>query len=398
MSLAQQHSAAQPPEEAAAPLLFTPLQLRGLTLKNRVMLSPMAIYGAKDGFTSDLHLVHYGRFALGGVGLIFVENTAVTDEGRITHGCPGLWRDEQAENLKRITAFAHECGAAVGIQLSHCGRKGSSQRPWHGGMPLGEADLAAREELSWPIRASSSEPFDSGWPSPKELTVAEIDELVEDYRRATVRARDAGFDVVEMHCAHGYLLHSFLSPLANTRTDDYGGSLENRMRLPLRIAAAMRAEWPEDRPIFTRISSVDGINVGWSIDDSVAFARELKAVGVDVIDCSSGGMKLPRGQSLVSRTRGFQVPFAGRVRREVEIPTVAVGLIRDAEYAESVLAEGDSALIAIGREALFNPNWAVGAALELKGGSGWEDWQERYGWWLERRSIQQGDVFGRKAG
>ncbi|GJD48359.1 NADPH dehydrogenase [Methylobacterium crusticola] len=389
------HSQPAPQPAAADPLLFTPLALRGLALKNRIMLSPMAIYGARDGLTGDLHLIHYGRFALGGVGLIMVENTAVTEEGRITHGCPGLWRDEQAENLTRLTGFAHACGAAIGIQLSHCGRKGSSQRPWHGGAPLGEAD-AAREEHAWPIRAASAEPFDAGWPAPKALTLAEIDALVEDYRRATARARRAGFDVVEMHCAHGYLLHSFLSPLANARTDAYGGPLENRMRLPLRVAAAMRAEWPADRPVFARISSVDGVDIGWSLEDSVAFALALKGAGVDVVDCSSGGMKLPRGRSLVSRDRGFQVPFAARIRREAGIATVAVGLIRDPHHAEAVLAEGSADLIAVGREALFNPNWAVSAALALKGRGGWSSWQERYGWWLERRAVQQGDVHGRE--
>jgi 2,4-dienoyl-CoA reductase-like NADH-dependent reductase (Old Yellow Enzyme family) len=228
------------------------------------------------------------------------------------------------------------------------------------------------------------------------VAAAEIDALVEDYRAATVRARQVGFDVVEMHCAHGYLLHSFLSPLANKRDDQYGGSLENRMRLPLTIAEAMRSEWPNDKPMFTRISSVDGLDVGWSIEDSIVFSRELKRRGVDVIDCSSGGMKLPRGQQLVSRTPGFQVPFAARIRRELDVPTMAVGLIREPEEAEAILESGDADLIAIGREMLVNPNWAILAALSLKGEGGWETMPDCYGWWLARRARQQGDRYGRK--
>ena len=380
--------------QAKASVLFEPFKLRSLLLKNRIVLSPMATYGAEEGLTNDLHLVHYGRFALGGAGLIIVENTAVTRDGRITYGCPGLWSDEQLTNLRRIVDFVHANGSAIGIQLCHSGRKGASQRPWHGGKPLGDHDTA-HGEPSWPIRAPSSEPFDVGWPAPRALTLEEIDQLVDAFRKATIRARTAGFDLVEMHCAHGYLLHSFLSPLANHREDEYGGSIENRMRFPLRVAEAMRSEWPDGKPVIARISSVDGIDIGWSLEDSVLYAKALRDRGFDAIDCSSGGMILPKGHSLVSRIPGFQVPFARRIKREVGIPTVAVGLIRNGQQAEAVLEAGDADLIAIGREMLFNPNWAAHAALDLMGDVGWEVWQERYGWWLARRAKQQGDRYGR---
>ena len=258
--------------QAKASVLFEPFKLRSLLLKNRIVLSPMATYGAEEGLTNDLHLVHYGQFALGGVGLIIVENTAVTRDGRITYGCPGLWSDEQLTNLRRIVDFVHANGAAIGIQLCHSGRKGASQRPWHGGKPLGDHDNA-HGEPSWPIRAPSSEPFDVGWPAPRALTLEEIDQLVDAFRKATIRARTAGFDLVEMHCAHGYLLHSFLSPLANHREDEYGGSIENRMRFPLRVAEAMRSEWPDGKPVIARISSVDGIDIGWSLEELGALCK-----------------------------------------------------------------------------------------------------------------------------
>jgi 2,4-dienoyl-CoA reductase-like NADH-dependent reductase (Old Yellow Enzyme family) len=350
-----------------SPQLLEPFAIRGLTLKNRIVVSSMATYGSHEGFTDDFLLVHLGRFALGGAGLVMTESMAVTRQGRITYGCSGLWTDAQVPNLRRIVDFLHRYDCAAGIQLNHSGRKGSSQRPWHGGAPLTAADQDARREAAWLIMAPTAEPFDDGWPEPQAFTTAEIDALVEDYRAATVRAREAGFDVMELHCAHGYLLHSFLSPLANKRNDAYGGSLENRMRLPLTIAEAMRAQWPDDKPLFTRISSVDGLDIGWSMEDSIVFCRELVRRGVDAIDCSSGGMKLPRGQQLVSRAPGFQVPFAARIRRELNVPTMAVGLIREPEEAEAILESGDADLIAVGREMLVNPNWAILAALSLKG-------------------------------
>lgn len=392
MSAAQEVIAREPEASPMPdqPLLFTPIEIGGLELKNRVVVSPMATYSAVGGDVTDWHVAHVGKLAAGGAGLVFVEQSSVNLQGRITHGCLGIWKDEHVAGLKKLADLIHSLNARAAIQIAHGGRKSSSQRPWEGGGPLGEADLKARGEGSWPVAASSSLPFDEGWPSPHMLTIEEIDGIVEDYRQAFRRARAAGFDVVELHCAHGYLMHSFLSPLANNRNDEYGGSRENRMRLPLRIAAVMREEWPAGLPVFTRISSVDGVDIGWSIEDSVAFARELKSVGVDVIDCSSGGMKLPRSKSLVSREPGFQVPFAEQIKREADIATMAVGLIRDPHYAESILREGKATLIALGRELLWNPNWSAQAALALGCDPAWNNWPDQYGWWLKRRAVQQG--------
>ncbi|MGY3620109.1 NADH:flavin oxidoreductase/NADH oxidase [Bradyrhizobium sp. USDA 10063] len=372
------------------PLLFTPLQLRDLELKNRIVVSPMATYSAREGFATDWHTAHIGKLAAGGAGLVFVEQSSVSVQGRITHGCLGIWSDDQIEGHAGLAALIHQFNAKAAIQIAHSGRKGSSQRPWEGGGPLGQADIDARAEGPWEIAASSSISFDTGWPMPHMLTAAEIDVVAEDFRHAFRRARAAGYDVVELHCAHGYLMHSFLSPLANNRNDEYGGSRENRMRLPLRVAAIMREEWPDHLPVFVRISSVDGVDIGWSIEDSIAFATELRAIGVDVVDCSSGGMKLPRGNSLVSRIPGFQVPFAERIQREAGVPTVAVGLIREAEYAESILRDDKATLIALGRELLWNPNWPAQTALALGCDAEWSHWPEQYGWWLKRRVAQQG--------
>lgn len=366
----------------SSPLLFQPLTLRGLTLRNRVVVSPMAMYSAIGGQTADFHLVHLGRFALGGAGLVFMEATAVNAAGRITPGCPGIWDDPQADGLKRVTDFLHAHGAAAGIQLLHSGFKGSSQRPWEGGTPLAEG--------AWPTISPSGEPFDRGWPAPHALSAHDIEWLIEDFRAAAERAVRAGFDVVELHCAHGYLLHAFLSPLSNRRQDQYGGTLENRMRLPLAVARAVREAWPPDQPVFVRISAVDGIGVGWSIEDSVAFARELKAIGIDAVDCSTGGLRIDREKQVPARDPGFQVPYAARVRREAGIPTIAVGMIRHAAQAEEILAGGDADLVALAREMLLNPNWAAQAAIELQGSAGWALWPQPFRYWLERRARQLG--------
>lgn len=368
--------------------LFDPLTLRGTTMKNRVVVSPMSMYSSHEGFSDDLHLVHLGRFALGGAGLVIMEATAVNAAGRITHGCNGIWLDAHVPNLKRIAEFLRRFGSVPGIQLGHSGPKGAAQRPWHGNGPLSSEDAAQRGEYPWPLVSSSAASVDAGWPAPHGLTEPEMDQLVLDYRSAARRAREAGFAVLEVHCAHGYLLHAFLSPLLNRRDDAYGGCIENRMRLPLRIVEAVRAEWPEVLPLFVRISAVDGVGIGWSIDDSVVFAKALAARGVDAIACSTGGVKLPRGQVLVSRERGFQVPFAAYIRRASGVPTIAVGMILDPQQAEDVLRAGDADLIALAREMLVNPNWAVQAAVTLGQGAGWRQWPDQYGWWLERRARQ----------
>jgi len=369
------------------PRLFQPFSMRGVTLRNRVLVSPMSLYSSHEGFVDDLHLVHLGRFALGGAGLVMMESTAVTRQGRGTDGCNGIWLDAHVSGLERIVEFLHRHGCAAGIQLGHAGPKGSAQRPWHGGVSLGPSD-AARREFAWPIVSSSAEPCDVNWDTPHALTDTELDALVDDYRLAAQRAARAGFDVLELHCAHGYLLHAFLSPLLNRRADDYGGGLDNRMRFPLRVVEAVRQAFPDDRPVVVRISSIDGVNVGWSIDDSVTYARALARLGVDAVACSSGGVKLAKGQVLSSRSPGFQVPFAEQVRREAGIATIAVGMILTAHQADDILKHGQADLIALGREMLVNPNWAAQAALELQGQPGWRLWPEQFAWWLERRARQ----------
>jgi 2,4-dienoyl-CoA reductase-like NADH-dependent reductase (Old Yellow Enzyme family) len=370
--------------------LFEPVAIRGLTLRNRLVVSPMATYSAENGFSTDFHVQHIGKLAAGGAGLVFVEQSSVNLQARITHGCLGIWDDTHVDGLRRLVELIHGFGAAAALQIAHSGRKGSAQRPWEGGGPLGEKDVAARGEGPWPIVAPSAIPFDHGWPEPHEMTRLQIEEVVRDYAQAFARARAAGFDVIELHCAHGYLLHSFLSPLGNRRTDEYGGSRENRMRLPLVIAREMRAAWPSGLPCFVRLSSVDGVDVGWSLEDSVAFSRELKAIGIDVIDCSSGGFKLPSDQSLVARTPGFQLPFSERIREEAEIMTMGVGLIRTGEFAELVLGDGKADLVAMGRELLWNPNLPGQLAVEFGEDRDWSTWPDPYRWWLRRRFAQQG--------
>lgn len=370
--------------------LFQPIALRELRLRNRIVVSPMATYSAVGGHATDWHVQHIGKLAAGGAGLVFVEQSSVNLQGRITHGCLGIWDAAQVAGHRRLADMIRSLGAASAIQIAHSGRKGSSQRPWEGGGPLDEADLAARSEGPWPIAAPSGIAFDEGWPTPLAMSLADIETVVEDYGAAFERARVAGYDVCELHCAHGYLMHSFLSPLGNQRCDEYGGSRENRMRLPLRIARLMREIWPDHLPCFVRISSVDGVGVGWSLADSIAFAGELKGIGIDVIDCSSGGFKLPKENNLVARTPGFQLPFSEAIRHQTGIMTMGVGLIREAEPAALVLEEGRADLVALGRELLWNPNWPAQVAAEYSAGPGWGLWPEQYGWWIKRRFAQQG--------
>lgn len=370
--------------------LFAPYTIRGLTLRNRIVVSPMATYSAVDGHATDWHVQHIGKLAAGGAGLVFVEQSSVNLQARITHGCLGIWDDSQIEGHRRLADLIRSLGAASAIQIAHSGRKGSSQRPWEGGLALGDADIATRGEGPWEACAPSAIAFDEGWPTPTEMSIAAIDQVVEDYRAAFIRARAAGYDICELHCAHGYLLHSFLSPLGNQRSDDYGGTRENRMRLPLRIAAIMREVWPDDLPCFVRLSSVDGVGIGWSLEDSIAYAKALKAIGIDMIDCSSGGFKLLRENSLVARTPGFQLPFSEAIRKEANILTMGVGLIREAEPAALALEDGRCDLVALGRELLWNPNWPAQVAAEYDVGPGWDLWPEQYGWWIKRRFSQQG--------
>jgi 2,4-dienoyl-CoA reductase-like NADH-dependent reductase (Old Yellow Enzyme family) len=345
----------------------------------------MCQYSAEEGMAGEWHFAHLARFALGGAGLVFVEATAVQREGRITHGDLGLWADEQIASLARIAAFIAAHGAVPAIQLAHAGRKASMQRPWFGNGPLNEADRQ-RGDLPWRIVAPSREPVGPGWLVPAEMTLDEIAALKAAFVAATHRAVRAGFKVLELHGAHGYLVHEFLSPLSNRRNDAYGGDATGRRRLLLEIAEAVRAVWPEDRPLFVRLSSVDGIEGGITIEDTVELAKLLKERGVDVIDCSSGGLAGSATAANIPRGPGFQVSYAERVRRDAGMMTQAVGLILDPEQAEAVLAAGQADLIAIAREALYDPNWPLHAALALEGEAAWSLWPEQAGWWLERRA------------
>ncbi len=366
--------------------LFEPLTIRGVTTRNRVVISPMCQYSAKDGFPSDWHLVHLGRFATGGAGIVFTEATGVEARGRITPGCTGLWDDTQIEAHARIAAFHKAHGVVPGIQLAHAGRKASAQRPWHGNGPLTKADIA-NGDVPWEVVGPTTLPVAEGWPVPHALSFEEVGGLVEAFAAAARRALEAGYEIVEIHGAHGYLIQSFLSPIANQRNDAYGGNLAGRMRFALEVTEAVRSAWPEDKPLFFRASSVDGVPGGWEIEDTIALARELKLRGVDVIDCSSGGIRGPVAAANVKRQAGFQVGYAEAVRREAGIMTQAVGLITHPRQAEAILDGGRADLIAIAREALADPSWAHHAAAALDADPDFESWPEQYGWWLVRRAA-----------
>jgi 2,4-dienoyl-CoA reductase-like NADH-dependent reductase (Old Yellow Enzyme family) len=362
-------------------LLFEPIELRAVTARNRLVVSPMCQYSAQDGHVTDWHLVHLGKFAQGGAGIVFVEATAVEARGRITHGDTGIWDDTHIAGLRRIADFVRSQGALPAIQLAHAGRKASMARPWYGNGPLTAADVA-RGDKPWQIVAPTDQAIGEGWLRPRPIGERDEPDLVSAYRAAVRRAHAAGFDVLELHAAHGYLLHSFLSPLANR------GTREERMRFPLTVARAARDSWPAEKPLFVRVSSIDDVEGGWSLEDTVAFARELKAIGVDVIDCSSGGIQgsaTAATKTLVPRVPGFQLPFAERVRQEAGIKTMAVGLILTPLQAEEALTAGRADLIAIGREALYDPNWPLHAAQALGVDPEMQRWPLQYGWWLVRR-------------
>jgi 2,4-dienoyl-CoA reductase-like NADH-dependent reductase (Old Yellow Enzyme family) len=372
------------------PLLFTPLTLRRLMLKNRIVISPMCQHAAEDGCATDWHLVHLGKFVLGGAGLILTESTAVSPHGRIGVCDLGLWSDHQVAPLRRVVEFAHAQDVPIGVQLAHAGRKAASRALWEGGTAFSAEDLHA--DLHGPWRRLGPSPIAAGpeWTVPEALEEAEITEIVEQFAAATRRAVDAGFDAVELHFGHGYLVASFLSPISNQRQDGYGGDLAGRMRLALEIAARVRAEWPQERPLFCRISAVDGAEGGWSLEDSVILARALAERGVDVIDVSSGGLTEETRRAAVPRGLGFQVPFAETIRREAGVVTQAVGMIVDGKQAEQVLATGAADLVAIGREALNDPYWAHRAAEALGRPLTYQEWPVRHGAWLAKREQHMG--------
>jgi len=367
------------------PLLFQPIRLRELVLNNRIVISPMCQHAAKGGHATPWHMVHLGKFALGGAGLILTESTAVDPRGRIGTADLGLWKDSQIDPLKDVVDFVHANGGAIGVQLAHAGRKAGSQPLWEGGAAL-DASRLAEDSEPWERIAPSALPAGPGWSPPGELDRDGIARVVQNFVDATMRAEKAGFDVVELHFGHGYLVASFLSPNSNHRDDEWGGSLEGRMRLALEIARKVRAAWPVGKPLFCRLSAVDGSVDGWSLEDSIVLSRELAHCGVDVIDCSSGGLTEETRALPVPRGLGFQVPFSERIRQEAQIKTQAVGMIVDARQAEAVLVEGKADLIALGREALFDPYWPHHAATSLGVDPGYERWPVRHGVWLAKRA------------
>jgi 2,4-dienoyl-CoA reductase-like NADH-dependent reductase (Old Yellow Enzyme family) len=366
--------------------LFTPVTYRGLTLKNRVIVAPMCQYSARHGFANDWHLVHLGRFALGGFSLVIVEATGVSAEGRISYGCLGLWDDAQIGPLRRITDFLHQNGAAAGIQLAHAGRKASSPLPWRGAFNETEEEKAALAFESWTPVAPSAERHTASSPLPAALDAAGMDRVREDFVAAARRAEAAGFDMIELHSAHGYLLNQFLSPVANKRQDEFGGSLANRMRFPLSVARAVRAAWPSEKPVFARISVTDWIEGGVTVEESIAYARELKDIGIDVIHCTSSGFdgaKIPVGPL-------YQVPLAEAVRKGAGIPTAAVGLITKAQEAESILASGKADIVALARQALDDPNWPLHAMRELGVAGSYANWPQQAGYAVRNKDRALG--------
>ncbi len=337
--------------------LFTPIVLAGATLPNRVFVSPMCQYSSTDGFASDWHLVNLGRFALGGAGLTFTEATAVQANGRISPQDLGIWQDAHVEGLARVAHFVHAQGSAAGIQLAHAGRKASTHRPWGGHGAL------SPDEGGWAdVVAPSAVPHSELYPHPQALAVNDIRAIVDAFGDAATRAWEAGFRVVEVHAAHGYLLHQFLSPISNTREDEYGGAFESRCRLTLDVVRAVRARWPERAPLLVRVSATDWVDGGWDVEECVDLARRLAAEGVDLIDCSSGGLAahqhIPVGP-------GYQVPFARRIRQEAGVRTGAVGMITDPHQAERILVDGDADAVLLARELLRDPQWPLHAAETL---------------------------------
>jgi 2,4-dienoyl-CoA reductase-like NADH-dependent reductase (Old Yellow Enzyme family) len=355
--------------------LLSPLTIRGVTLRNRIVMSPMCQYCAEEGFADDWHLVHLGSRASGGVALVMVEATAVAKEGRISAGDVGIWDDRHVEPLARIARFVHSQGAVAGIQLAHAGRKASCLPPWKGG-----ASLKTPEEGGWPVVGPSPLPFSEGDPVPTPLDEGGIRAVIDAFDAAASRALAAGFRVIEIHSAHGYLLHEFLSPLSNRRTDAFGGSPENRMRLLLQVAERLRRRVPGELPLFVRISATDWVEGGWDIEQSVALAGRLKELGVDLIDVSSGGIT-PKARIPVGKK--YQVPFACRIREEAGIRTGAVGLITEPKEADEIITGGEADLVFVGRELLREPYWALKAehALDAE-----PSWPIPYGYAVRRRA------------
>ncbi len=370
----------------ATPMLFTPLQIRDCKFKNRIVIAPMHQYSAVRGYPTDWHLVNAGRFATGGAGLVMIESTKCERRGCGTVGDLGLWEDEMIPHHRKLVDFIRQHDAVPGIQIGHSGRKARRFRPWEGGKPLTE-EAARAEDVNdwddWELVAPSAitDPKD---PEPRALSREEIPDLIDAWGKAAARADAAGYDVLEIHAAHGYLIHQFLSPHANRRNDEYGGTEENRMRFAVEIAECVRANWPDHKPLFMRFSVED--DAGWGPDQSVALARLVKPKGVDVIDCSSGGMRGAPVQSAGPVGYGYQVPYAEKVRQEADVMSMAVGLIVHADQAEAILQAGQADLIALAREVLLNPNWPLDAALKLGIKDAYNILPSQAGFWLSKRA------------
>ena len=362
--------------------LFSSFKIKSKSFRNRIVLSPMCQYKAKDGVLSDWHFQHYSRFAFSGLGAAFVEATGVSPEGRIGHGCTGIWSDSHVEGLSKIAKIFNEYNCLSGIQLAHAGRKASYLRPWDGASPITEND---KVEPAWQTIGPSAIPINNSSPVPKEMTVEDINKVREDFKKAAQRADKAGFDIIEIHGAHGYLLHSFFSPLSNQRNDQYGGNFENRIRFAMEIIVDIKSVWPDNKPLFYRLSSIDAPGQGANLEDNIMLAKSLKSVGVDVIDCSSGGIT---GSPVLTKSKiipGFQVPYSEKIKKDAEISSMAVGAIISADQANEIISNKRADLVAMGRELLADTQWVYKAATYFNLENAKDYLPDSYSFYLSRR-------------
>ena len=362
--------------------LFSSFKIKSKSFRNRIVLSPMCQYKAKDGIMSDWHFQHYSRFAFSGLGAAFVEATGVSPEGRIGHGCTGIWSDSHVEGLSKVAKIFNEYNCLSGIQLAHAGRKASYLRPWDGASPITEND---KVEPAWQTIGPSAIPINNSSPVPKEMTVEDINKVREDFKKAAQRADKAGFDIIEIHGAHGYLLHSFFSPLSNQRNDQYGGNFENRIRFAMEIIADIKSVWPDNKPLFYRLSSIDAPGQGANLEDNIMLAKSLKSVGVDVIDCSSGGST---GSPVLTKSKiipGFQVPYSEKIKKDAEISSMAVGAIISADQANEIISNKRADLVAMGRELLADTQWVYKAATYFNLENAKDYLPDSYSFYLSRR-------------
>ena len=362
--------------------LFSSFKIKSKSFRNRIVLSPMCQYKAKDGVISDWHFQHYSRFAFSGLGAAFVEATGVSPEGRIGHGCTGIWSDNHVEGLSKVAKIFNEYNCLSGIQLAHAGRKASYLRPWDGASPITEND---KVEPAWQTIGPSAIPINNSSPVPKEMTVEDINKVREDFKKAAQRADKAGFDIIEIHGAHGYLLHSFFSPLSNQRNDQYGGSFENRIRFALEIIDDIKSVWPDNKPLFYRLSSIDAPGQGANLEDNIMLAKSLKSVGVDVVDCSSGGIT---GSPVLTKSKiipGFQVPYSEKIKKDAEISSMAVGAIISADQANEIISNKRADLVAMGRELLADTQWVYKAATYFNLENAKDYLPDSYSFYLSRR-------------